>query len=246
MSRASSVDAEGASRVERRKAGWALLLLLPAPSVGAYMFLVGAPDGTIGHLSYAIAKAYLLLFPIIWYRWVEGGSWSLSPLASENKRSGVLFGVISGIVIATVIVGTHALLGESWVDTERLAAKAKERGFDTWGRYLQLATFLSLVNSLLEEYVWRWFVFVQFERLFGRLPSIFLAAAAFTIHHIIALGAQFDGEVVALGAAGVFVGSLIWSWSYGRYRSIWPGYLSHIGADVGVFVVGARLLFDAF
>jgi membrane protease YdiL (CAAX protease family) len=54
---------------------------------------------------------------------------------------------------------------------------------------------------------------------------------------------QFGWAVTLLGSAGIFVGGLTWSWLYRRYRSTWPGYVSHILADAAVFVIGWLLLF---
>jgi uncharacterized protein len=47
-----------------------------------------------------------------------------------------------------------------------------------------------------------------------------------------------------LCCAGVFAGGVIWSALYLRYRSIWPGYLSHALADLAIFAIGASLLFN--
>ena len=44
---------------------------------------------------------------------------------------------------------------------------------------------------------------------------------------------------------GVMIGGLVWSWMYMRYRSIWPGWVSHAIVDVAVFGVGAWVLFGA-
>jgi membrane protease YdiL (CAAX protease family) len=68
-------------------------------------------------------------------------------------------------------------------------------------------------------------------------------ALLFTLHHIIALAAYFDWRITLIGSAGVFTGSVIWSILYLRYRSLWPAYISHIGADVAVFLIGAWLIF---
>lgn len=69
------------------------------------------------------------------------------------------------------------------------------------------------------------------------------SALCFTLHHIIAMGGQFDWRITAIASFGVFVGGLIWSWMYLRYRSVWPGYLSHAIVDVAVFAIGYVLIF---
>ena len=70
-----------------------------------------------------------------------------------------------------------------------------------------------------------------------------VSALLFTLHHIVALRAQAGWDVTLLASLGVFLGGCAWSWLYLRYRSIWPGYVSHVLADVAVFAVGWVILF---
>ncbi len=98
---------------------------------------------------------------------------------------------------------------------------------------------------MLEEYVWRWFVYRKFEVLLPRTLAVVAAALAFTLHHVFAVGINFgwDGRITALASLGVCVGGLTWSVLYLWYGSIWPGWISHAWADVGVFAVGYLILF---
>ena len=116
-------------------------------------------------------------------------------------------------------------------------------GLATPAAYLSGAASWTLVNSLMEEYVYRWFVLAQCEKLMTRWPAIFMSAAVFTAHHVIAVSQYLEPGFAFLASAGVFVGGAVWSWLYFRYRSIWPGWVSHVLADVAVFAVGWVLLF---
>src|SRR5262249_38911570 len=120
--------------------------------------------------------------------------------------------------------------------------KAKELGFGTPGRYALLAAFLVCINPLAEEYIWRWFVFRRTEIIWPAAATL-LAAFFFTVHHVIALAAQFGPVVTVVGSTGVFIGGWMWSWCYARYRSIWPGYVSHAIVDFAIFSLGWMLLF---
>jgi len=100
------------------------------------------------------------------------------------------------------------------------------------------------LNSLMEEYVWRWFVFAKFEVLLGGRIAVVATGLAFTAHHVIALAAQFNWIITILGSLGVFVGGVSWSWLYLRYRSVWPCYVSHAIVDIPVFVIGYWLIFQ--
>jgi len=138
------------------------------------------------------------------------------------------------------------------VTAAQLRAAAPTFGLTNRGIYLVLAAYWILVNSLLEEYVWRWFVFTQCHTLAGRVTRHEPAARAqaagaaalfFTLHHAVALSVQVPWRGGVLACTGVFIGGATWSWLYGRYQSIWPGYVSHVCADAAIFVIGWRVIF---
>lgn len=227
----------------------AVLLLTPVPTLGvlAGLWLLRGP---IGQSLYGLAKVWILLLPFLWTRWVD-----LRRVRPTRPSAGpLLLGLATGVAIAAGIVLAYVLVGEGWVDVALFRDRAREAGFGTPGRYLALAVWIALVNSLLEEYVWRWFLVRKIE---GVLPSIRFAgragvpawtavpasAAFFTVHHIFALAAQFPWQITAVGSAGVFAGGCIWSWTYARFRSIWPGYVCHVLADAAILAIGWRILF---
>lgn len=161
------------------------------------------------------------------------------------RHGGLLMGLASGIVIALAIVAGHWWIGRGLIadaDLSKVRELLAEKGIATAGKYIALATYLSLVNSLTEEYVWRWFVFIKCEALTSRLKSVVLSAFLFSVHHYVVLSIYFDQLPALIATAGVFAGGLIWSWLYLRYRSVWPSYISHICGDVAVFLVGWEML----
>ena len=216
-------------------------LLLPIPTLGVLLAMwVPATRGTaFGQGFYFFSKLWILALPLIWLKWVEKGDFGWSP----PRKGGLGFGLALGLLMAVVILGFFFLFGQSMVDADFLRAQAQQNGIATPGKYLFLAAYLTLVNALLEEFVWRWFVFRQTERLTGPTAAMVLSAAFFTVHHIFALKAQFSWTVTLAASAGVFVAGLCWSLCYARYRSVWPGYLSHLLADAAIFIAGWVLLF---
>ena len=99
-----------------------------------------------------------------------------------------------------------------------------------------------LLNSLLEEYVWRWFVFRKCELLMDRRLAVPFCALPFTVHHTLALTAWVPWQLNLIASLGVFIGGGIWSILYLRYRSIWPPYVCHIFADITIFLIGWELI----
>jgi len=222
----------------RRNAVLALLLIVPVPSLGVIAAMVAAP-GPLGHAVFLAAKVWLVLFPAAWYLMVEHGRPSWSP----PRLGGMGVGALSGLAVLAAIVSGVWLMGVRTMDMAPLRFAVEEMGLGTPGAYLAAAAGWTLVNSLMEEYVYRWFVLRQSEQLFSATWAILMSAAVFTLHHIIAVSQYLNPLHTVLASAGVFIGGVIWAWLYWRYRSIWPGWISHVLADVAVFGVGWWLLF---
>ena len=225
----------------RRSAWVALLLLVPIPTLGTTVAMVVAP-GPVGNTAFALCKIWILTLPALWWLWVERGRPSWSP----PVQGGLVAGAGLGLILATVIVAAFWLIGVSRIDPELLRTATEGMGLATPLAYLGGALYWIFVNSVLEEYVFRWFVFRQCERLMPGPAAVTAAAAVFTAHHIIALNAYLDPLLTTLASVGIFIGGATWSWCYLRYRSIWPGWISHAIVDVAVFGIGWWIIFGTW
>jgi membrane protease YdiL (CAAX protease family) len=217
----------------------ALCLLLPAPSLGTAAALIWWPGTPLGTGLFVFAKLWTLLLPAVWVVRVDR-----QPLVWPRlPRRGLGAGLASGLLIAAIVwaayLGARAL---GVLDGALVAERAARTGLAHPAMYLVGAIYWITLNSLLEEYVWRWFVFRKSEVLIGPTGAVVAAALAFTVHHVIALAAQVPLPLALLASAGVFTGGATWSWLYRRYQSIWPGYVSHAIVDVAVFAIGYRLI----
>ena len=226
------------TKTPRQRALIALLLIAPVPSIGVIVAMVAAP-GPVGHAFFLAAKVWLVVFPAAWYLLVEKGQASWSP----PRRGGLGVGLISGIGIAAAIVLGSWLFGVQNMDLSFLQAEVRQMGLDDRLSYLVGASAWTFANSLVEEYLYRWFIFRQCEELLKGPAAIIASALIFTVHHVIAVSQYLDPVYAVLASVGVFIGGALWSWLYMRYRSIWPGWLSHVFADLAVFGVGYWLLF---
>lgn len=146
--------------------------------------------------------------------------------------------------MAGLTVGAYLLLARGGLDPNTMRALLNKAGLTTPARYLSLAAYWIVVNSLMEEYVFRWFVFRQCERLISTHWAMIATALIFTLHHTVALAAYLPWHFNVLSSLGIFAAGLTWSLLYARYRNIWPAYASHALADIGVFAVGYVFCFS--
>ncbi len=224
----------------RQRAIVALLLLVPVPSFGTWMAMVQA-EGPVGQTIFFAAKLWVLVLPVAWLVLID----KRRPAIPLPRRDGKVAAIVSGSLIFLAIANGYWYLGRSWIDAQFMRDKAHEIGLSTSVLYLLGAVYWCTINSILEEYVWRWFVVTRCEMLMRRVPAVIASGLLFTLHHIIALNVYFDGRVTVLGSLGVFIGGATWSWLYLRYRNIWAAYVSHVFADVIIFIIGWQIIFAA-
>ena len=223
---------------QQKLALWGLILVAVAPSISVITgFAFKA--GIIAILVFVITKTWMFGLPAIWYLKVEKGDFSFS----LPRNGGWGFSALLGVLMALVIFLAYFLLGEKLLNSQDLFDILDPVGL-TNSRNLALAIiFWVFVNSVLEEYVFRWFVTSKLELLFdGQWLPIFLSAGIFTIHHTIALAFFIDPLGNLLASLGVFIGGSIFSWIYIRYRSIWVAWVAHAIADIAIFTIAWHLI----
>jgi membrane protease YdiL (CAAX protease family) len=229
----------------RGSATLALMLLVPVPTIGLLVVLLGPKDETgeatlLGQGVWALSKLWILLFPVLWHRFVDG----MQARIPKPSGRGMPAAVITGIAIAITILVAHATLGRDWIAGSGAGERIADTGLDKPWLFLLMAVYWCTVNSLLEEYVWRWFVFTRCEAIMQRYLAVIAAGLFFTIHHAVALSLYFDdARVVVLATLGVWIGGATWSWIYLRWRNIYAAYVSHVFADVVIFWIGYQLVF---
>lgn len=222
----------------RVSAAFALLLLAPVPTIGVVAALHAAP-GPAGQAVFAAAKLWLLLFPAAWYLVIERGRPGWSPPA----RGGLRVGAAVGVAMAAAMLVAYWGALRAHLDPQPVRQAAVEMGIGSPAGYIAGSAAWILGNSLVEEVVWRWFVLKQLRALLPAMPAILASAALFTVHHAVAMAAYLEPAQIALGSLAVLAAGACWSFLYLRYESIWPGWISHVIADLAVFVIGWHLLF---
>lgn len=226
--------------MERRRAAIiALLLVGAAPTVSTVCsFLLN--DGLSSQIIFVFTKLWLLCVPLIWFLKMDGGalSWSKPHLGGYWMSIGL------GLAMSVIMVLAWLLLGDA-IDANLLSNALEPVGLLDPRVYLLATLYWILVNSLLEEYVFRWFLVIKSEELVGEgTPAVLLSALIFVVHHTVALSIfGFPWWANLISSVALFIGGAIFSWLYVRYRSVWIPYIAHAICDIAVFGVGAIILF---
>ena len=224
---------------ERSRTILALLLVGMAPSVSTLLSF-GVGDGVASQVIFVFTKIWLFAVPLYWFLKIDRGTISWS----KPEQGGYGMAVGLGIAMSGLMMGAWLLLGK-WIDADLLRDALEPVGLLDIRLYVVAAIYWILINSLLEEYVFRWFLVIKSEALVGPGNSaIILSALIFVVHHTVALAVfGFPWWANLIASVSVFIGGAVFSWLYVRYRSVWIPYIAHAICDIVVFTVGAFIIF---
>ncbi len=163
---------------------------------------------------------------------------SLKEIFRFRKRGfGAALGL--GIGIYALILGGWAIV-RNWVDFSGIADSLTSTAGVTKENFLYVSLYISFVNSLLEEFFFRGFVYRNLaERT--RFAYIF-SAAAFSLYHVAMMIGWFHPALLVLVLAGLFLGGLIFNWLNERLGCIYASWLTHMFANFAINTIGFILL----
>ena len=215
-----------------------LLLVGIAPTVSVVTgFAFKA--GVLAIIVFVFTKLWIFGLPAFWHLRIDKNGFSRSP--ALNGGWAVSAGL--GIVMAVVIMLAYFIIGDTLLSDEDLIEILDPFGLTTPWKLMLAILFWVFINSVLEEFVFRWFITSKIEQLVsGKWLPILLSAGVFTLHHTIALAFFIDPLGNFIASMGVFVGGLIFSWIYIEYRSIWVAWVAHAIADVAVFAIAWQMI----
>ena len=224
----------------RSKSIISVLLICFVPSMSVIFGLKIIDDEFYSQLFFLSCKLWIFVIPTVWYIYIDKNS------ISKNlpSKDGLRMGLLTGLVMSMIIIITWYIF-ESSLDIEQMKNTLQSKGLSNINLYILGMFYWIFINSLLEEYVFRWFITTKSVIIFQNdIAAIIFSALLFTLHHSIALHLfGFIWWQTILASFGLLSAAAIWSWLYIRYRSIWVCWLSHAICDIAVFGIGFIILF---
>ena len=154
-------------------------------------------------------------------------------LGREGLRTGLWLG--AGIY---VLILAAFFLFRPFIDLESIATGLLGKEGVDRGNFLWVALYISLVNSFLEELLFRGLAYLELRR-HTRFAGIF-SAGAFALYHIGILDGWFSPWIYGLCMAGLFAGGLIFN-QLDRKGSILPSWLAHAAANLAINTIGLMM-----
>jgi len=224
---------KNAGNSARNTALLGLILVSVAPSISVTTGFV-FKAGILSVFVFVFTKIWMFGLPGFWHLKIEKQPFSWSPA----KKGGWGMSLMLGVGMMFVVWLAYFLRGEQMLQPDALKSILYPVGLTVPWKLAAAIVFWVFINSVLEEYVFRWFITSKVEQFVdGKWRSTFVSSAIFTFHHSIALMLFLDPLGAFIASLGVFIGGSIFSWLYLEYRSIWVAWVAHACADVAIFAI---------
>ena len=159
----------------------------------------------------------------------------------KPKKKGLLVAFGLGIALYLLILGAYFLIGP-YFDFSKIAGALTANAGVTKSNFLYISLYISFVNSFLEEFFFRGFVFTNLKQLSDNTLAYLFSAAAFSLYHVAMMIGWFSVPLFLLVMFGLVAGGLIFNWLNEKLDTIYCSWLTHMFANFAINTIGFLLL----
>lgn len=157
------------------------------------------------------------------------------------RKKGFFTALGLGLGIYALILGGYFLLRNVF-DFSQIAGSLTENAGVTKDNFLYVSLYISFVNSLLEEFFFRGFLFRNLKKQSKPAVAYGISAVLFAAYHIAMMLGWFGFGLNALVLVGLAVGGLIFNWLNEKLGCIYGSWLTHMFANFAINTIGFLLL----
>ncbi len=156
---------------------------------------------------------------------------------NEVKRTIVIgFGIYVGIILTYLVLST-------FIDLEVIKEILENNLKVNKSNFIFVAIYISFINSLIEEFFFRGYLFLGLLKDKGRVYAYTYSALLFSIYHVGIMGGWFNPSIFVLALIGLFIGGLIFNFINERNNNIVSSYMIHMMANLAINTIGL-IMFD--
>ena len=167
---------------------------------------------------------------------------SFKSLFTGNKKS-ITFALILGIGIYVFILGAYFILGP-YFDFSMVATNLENNLGVTKENFLFIALYITIINSILEEFFFRGFSFLSLKQVSSRKFAYIFSALAFAIYHVSIMNNWFTLPLFILLIVSLFIAGLLFNYLNERFNNIYVSWIVHMSANLAINTVGSIFIDD--
>ncbi|PUB16785.1 CPBP family intramembrane glutamic endopeptidase [Paenisporosarcina sp. OV554] len=157
----------------------------------------------------------------------------------KTQKISIFIAIVIGFAVMMTILGAFIFLRSS-IDLNSLQVDLETRVGVTALVFPIVALYILIGNSFLEEFYFRGLLidFLKESKLKWILPSFF-----FAIYHVAIFLPWFEWPILIVAVVGLFIGGLLFQWINEASGTIYPSWIIHMFADIGVLLIGVYMFY---
>ena len=216
--------------MDTKKQTTLLLILLIVPPIIIFL------SRQLFAANYIFSSIYkiIFLFPLFFRLFIEKKTLKHSLFENFSFkifRKNIFSIMLIGFILASIYVSSF-LLFKDWLDLEIIVIKLHELISINISNLIFIGLYIVIVNSLLEEYFWRGFMFQKLRRLIRPGMAYLFTGIAFSFHHIMFYYNWFNMTFFLIVTIGLIVYAMIMNFIFERYKDLLSCWLVHSLVDI--------------
>ena len=157
------------------------------------------------------------------------------------QKKGFLTALLLGLGVYGVILGGYFLV-RNFFDFSGIAGTLSQNAGVNRDNFLFVSLYISFVNSLLEEFFFRGFLFMNLKSTAGKAFAQGFSSILFAAYHVAMMAGWFSPWLFALVMAGLTVGGMLFNTMNEKLGGIYSSWLTHMFANFAINTIGFMLL----
>lgn len=188
-----------------------------------------------GYAIKSLLKIIAFLFIPIGYSYMNKTIQLKSLFAVKPK--GIIHAILIGVGVYVFILTCYFTIGTFFDFSQVTGALNKNVGVNK-DNFVLVALYISFVNSLLEEFFFRGFVFMNLKKLASRKIAYLVSSFAFAVYHVAMMIGWFSIWLFLLLLAALIVAGIIFDWLNEKQENIYTSWFVHMFANFSINTVG--------
>lgn len=196
----------------------------------------------LNYLSSSLYKV-VFLFPLIYRLWIEKASIKDAfnqGFSFASFKKNFFKSLFLGLILASIYLVTFFTLSQ-FIDFQSIVQGLKSKADIDVSNILFIGLYIILINSLLEEFFWRGFLFDEMSKIMRPWLASGFTGVAFAFHHLMFYYAWFTTPVFLLVSAGLAGFAIIINMVFSRYQDLFSCWFIHMFADIAQIYIALRV-----
>ncbi|MGL5352551.1 MAG: CPBP family intramembrane glutamic endopeptidase, partial [Clostridium sp.] len=162
---------------------------------------------------------------------------SLKDYFKIGCKKQLLLSLLLGFGVYFFIIGAF-LITRNFIDLSEISNSLNDGLNVSKNNFIYVAIYISFINSLLEEFFFRGFIFLSLKKYSSRTFSYLFSAFAFSLYHVAIIINWFNIFIFLLILFGLVVAGLLFNWLNEKNENIYNSWLVHMFANFAINTIG--------